>query len=278
MNSSSGGLLVIANGSSPESLPASPAAPMRYGESLRASASDSTMDSRSGAPNHSTPLADRAPSWLFSTTRRRPRRAVRLPRHSDRSSSVTPTRPSSRMIISSRLMSPSSMTITMCGWSGGGGALRVNRCRSRRFSSSIASISASEFAIMRRWPMPSMSVGCCACGSHFAHSHSCFVRPALTTAISRSSGAWKVTSWAMRARARSRRSSMSPSRPTAANPRSAMEIGRSGTSEWARTNRRRASVAIGSSSSTGPVCGGTRRVARRCEPRPARRWQKSGSF
>ncbi len=130
---------------------------------------------------------------------------------------------------------------------------------------------------MRSWPMPSTAVGCWVCGSHFAHSHCSLARPVLTTATSRSSGEWKVTSWPSMALARPRVSSRSPCREIAANPRIVIMVGRPGTIEWARTKRRSASVAIGSSSSTGPVCGGTRRVASRCEPRAMRTWPKSGS-
>jgi hypothetical protein len=131
--------------------------------------------------------------------------------------------------------------------------------------------------MIRIGPAPSTRLGCCTCGNHFAHSQSAFARPAVTTAMSRSSGVWKVASWVTIERANPRARAASPEIPIAANPRTEMAIGSSGTMEWARTNCRNASVVIGSSSSTGPVCGGTSRVASRCDPRQIRTWQKSGS-
>ncbi len=191
---------------------------------------------------------------------------------------MTPISPSSMRMYSSRVTSPSSMTMTMCGWSGCGGAFRLNRCRSRRWSARNDSTWPREPAIIRSEPMPSLIVGCWTWGSHLAHSHSCFARPEVTTAMSTSSGVWKVASWEIIARANARPCLASPSIPTAAKPRSAITMGRSGTIECARTNRRSARVVNGSSSSTGPVCGGTNLVSSRCEPRPTRRWQKSESF
>ena len=90
---------------------------------------------------------------------------------------------------------------------------------------------ASADAIIRTGPAPSTRVGCCTCGNHFAHSQSTFARPAVTTAMSRSSGAWKVASWTTIARANPRAAAGSPEIPIAANPRIEMAIGSSGTME-----------------------------------------------
>jgi hypothetical protein len=123
------------------------------------------------------------------------------------------------------------MTIRMCAWPPGGWALRANRGRSRSCSPSSSSIKANEEAITRTDPAPSTRLGCCTCGSHLAHSQSTFARPAVTTAISRSSGAWKVASWTTIARANPREATGSPEIPIAANPRIEMAIGSSGTME-----------------------------------------------
>ena len=182
------------------------------------------------------------------------------------------------MICSAPVTSPPSTTIRMCGPSPAGGALRENRGRSRSCSTSSSSIRASEPATIRTGPTPSTWLGCCTWGSHFAHSQSSFARPVVTTATSRSSGVWKVASCATIDRANPRDATGSPEIPIAAKPRTEMAIGSSGTMEWARTNWRSANVVIGSSSSTGPVCGATSRVASRCDPRQIRTVAKSRSL
>ncbi|CPU65218.1 Uncharacterised protein [Mycobacteroides abscessus] len=65
------------------------------------------------------------------------------------------------------------------------------------------------------------------------------------------------------ARSMPRATSGDPSMVTAAKPLRFNAIGSSGTSEWVRTNRRSATDATGSSSSTGPISGATSWAASR---------------
>jgi hypothetical protein len=141
--------------------------------------------------------------------------------------------------------------------------------------------SASVVSV-RSGPITSRRRGCAACGSHLHQSQSAARAGGATTASSASAGLCSSAYWATRARARSRagRRSAEPaagSSHTVELSRSDSATGSSSTTACPTRNRRRASAVIGSTPSTGPVRGATRRVASRWGPRPMRSRPKSSS-
>jgi len=169
------------------------------------------------------------------------------------------------------------MTTTTCGPPTALEAAGSKRGRLASTSSSIASSAVTEGAKSRIGPIASTLAGCWACGSHLAHSQCGRCASCAHTPTSRSSGAWKVATWASVARTRSCTAASGPRRYTWEKSRSAMATGRSGTIEYVATNLRNAMAHKGSSSSTGRVEGGTSGVATSCAPSPMRTTLKSAS-
>ncbi|RAO21303.1 hypothetical protein LUPAC07_01120 [Micromonospora noduli] len=153
----------------------------------------------------------------------------------------------------------------------------ANRGRPPSSAASAASASARLAKTNRRAPAASVRPLWWACGSHFTQPQDDCRSGAATTAITRSSGAWKVASCPSAARVRSSTGSRSPRSTTRLNARTDSAVGSSGTVECARTNRRSAMALIGSRSSTGFVSGGTISTASRCGPRAIRVSPKSSS-
>ena len=249
----------------------------RNGAICRASPSAADRDSRSGLPSRDVAVprtrSRPVPSPASRQSSQRPASRGTVP---DRSTTVVPSRPGP---VSAQVAetSPPSSTTTTCGAVVSGFASGANRGRPPRSWASAVSASSSAANTIRRAPAASVRPGCWACGSHFTQSQTGCRSGAATTTTSRSSGAWNVTSWPSAARARSSTGSRSPRNAIRLNARSDNAVGRSGTLEWARTNRRSAIALIGSRSSTGLVSGGTISTASRCGPSAIRTSPKSSS-
>jgi hypothetical protein len=193
-----------------------------------------------------------------------------------RSITVTPSMPSALSWLSTLTAPPSTMTM----WYGMSSAVRPGENRGRSFSSdpSIASSSDIDLAISRTGPAASVSSGCIACGSHFIQSHDGIRSGDAHSEIRRSSGEWNDAAWAIRACTRPRTARGSPAGMMRENDERETAIGRLGTVECARTNRRSAPAVIGSRSSIGLVSGGMSWTASRCGPLPMRMLPKSASL
>ncbi|CAB4927837.1 unannotated protein [freshwater metagenome] len=254
-----------------------PPADSRSGASWRARDSAAAPVSASARPSSTSPSVVRLLSRPSAVTSR-----TSVPRSSSRggavvrSSTVTPSTPPSLARWSEPAVSPPSRTTSTCGPpTVVTGPLGLNRGRTATRSSSWASSAGSVGAMSRTRPRASERSGCWACGSHLAYSHASRRSVPAHTATRTSSGLWWVVSWATTARARASCCSTGPRTCTRPNPLRAIDTGRSGTADQVSTNRRSAAADSGSSSSSGPVCGGTTGVASACGPSPIRTTPKS---